>query len=219
MDIKIKNKIEKLENISSNYSCVLIDNCAFQECLRYIKKPQDILGKTKYYETQKESFYFWKKNIENFENLYTTLGVFNEIGNHNSEKYKKKIKKRYFHDKHPGVLKLRRVIRDKNKEERGLINYLEFLQRIINLNKEEKMYNRFFDSYSYFKEKYGLSNVDFDFLISGGILSKTRGSSALISNDFNIAKAWRNFLDLEKISKTKFDFFNRLDISVFERLD
>lgn len=210
-------KFKSLEEISSSYKLIIIDNSAFQQILSSNSNLKSIEEKLEHYLMKKKSLQFWKKNMGYYENYYTTLEVIEEMRNVGHYPYKKAIKKDYFMDKN--MLKLRRTIRDLNQEGSRLIRYLEEKERILKLNKDEAyLYDIFYGKYLELRDTYELFGVDFDLLISGAVIAQTRESSAIISNDFGIVRAWSSFLEAEKVSKEKFGFFVRKDISLFEKL-
>ena len=97
--------------------------------------------------------------------------------------------------------------------------YLEYTQKILKFDeKEQNRYNQFCKDYSNIEKDYGIGNVDFDLLISGLTTSQTRGSSALISNDFGIVRAGRYLSRKESFSKEKFGFFRREEVDTFKTL-
>lgn len=238
----MKNKIrtKSLENISANYKCVLIDNCSFQGICNYeIPKsimenlenylinigshdfqPQDIeyLEKLKDYLIQKKAIEFWRENIGNYKNCYTIQEVIREMEGVDSYNYKKRIRRQTV-KKVPHLLKLRRTIKEVNKERNHLIECLETEGRISELKGEEKnLYYRFYKKHKGLEVRYGLHNADFPLLIHAVAKAQIRGSSAIISNDFGIAGAWKNLSKKEGFSKREFGFVTRRDFDVFTTL-
>lgn len=215
-----------LGSISSNYNVILIDNCAFHQILNgkdklSMKSIEDKLNDRIFI---KDSLKFWKENIPIYGNIYTTLKVVEEMENVQSYNYGKSIKKDCRNKRKPNLLNLRRATKNLNTERNLLIRALEEEQKILKFNKKEQdLYNRFYEKHLKLHEDYLKSDncdgvVDYDLLISGGVMAKLQGSSAIISNDFGIVSAWRDFLKREKLSNKKFGFFLRTGLEIFKKL-
>ena len=215
MDIERKTKLKSLEDIASNYKCVLIDNCSFHALSRE-SSSQSVEEKLNYYVNQRKYLGFWKENLKYFDNFYVTLKVIEEIEKARNYNYKKAIKKTA---RQPLVLELRRAIRDSNKERNRLMIYMRDSQKILEFDgKEEELHTRFCEKYLDIMEEFNIGDVDFDLLIYGLTTSQTRGSSAIISNDFGIVRAWNYLSRKEEFSVKKFGFFSRRDFDNFRML-
>jgi len=212
-------KLKSLEEISSGYGMIVIDTCAFHEILRPNSNLKSTEEKLKHYLIKKECLRFWKENVGFYDNCYTTSEVIKEMREVRHYSYKDAIKGDYFMKKKPYLLQLRRTIKDLNKERNRLATYIEDKEKILKLNRDEDyLYDIFYEKYFELKDDYALFDVDFDLLISGAVTSQTRESSAILSNDFGIVRAWSSFLEAEKLSKEKFGFFVRKSIALFEKL-
>ena len=220
MDLKETIKLEVLEDISLDYEFILVDNSVFQEILMSSSYSQTDEGKLAHCHIQQKCIEFWKENLQKYNNCYTIQGVLEELKKGTDYDYKEIIKRKCPPKKSPYLSKLRRTIRDVCKERSRLIRYLEDEGRILKLNeKEQGLYKNLFEKYKKCGDYYGLSEVDFNLLISGAVVAQTREPSAIISNDITgLARTWNFFLKKENISREKFGFFVREDISLFRRL-
>lgn len=218
MDIKEKIELESLEKVVKDYDYFLIDNCAFQEVIYNTYFPKSLNGKFKRSQLRKKSIEFWKKNLGFYKNFYTTSKVIEEMRGVRHYDYKGSINKYLLKKNHHRILQLQRSIRDTNKEKNRLIMLLEE-NRVLVLNLEEQgIYPYFYNLSHNLKNYYKLSETDFDLLISGRVLSKTRGPSAIISNDFGIVKAWKSLLNKKEFSIESLGFFVRQKLTSFRRL-
>ncbi len=228
-----KGKSQTLEEIASKYQIVLMDSSVL---IHY-------LGGEQY----KSFFSFEKKGIALEEEhqcrimlmdylnkkglpCFITSSVLEEFQAGDNYPYKKMIKRDSSYknarlipkagsDKARKLLKLRRKIKDAQKGRRKLINTFQENNRVLELNESEhNLYNIFDKTYSGLLSYYGLSKVDFDFLLSGAVTSKIRESSALISNDFGLVRAWNYIRKKEKISSEQFGFVIRTGLDDFEIL-
>jgi len=101
-----------------------------------------------------------------------------------------------------------------------LENCFEERGKVVVLDENEKsLYGRLNQNYKVYLGKSNLSSTDYDLFLKSGVLCLSRGSSALVSNDFGIAFFWRTFLKREIVSDERFGFFNRIDIDWFSLLD
>ncbi len=213
-----KTKLKSLEDIALDYGYFLIDTCVLRGILiklnlKFIKE------RLKEYQIQKESFKFWQKNIKYYRNCYTISEVIEELRNINYSECRKNIDKHSLRQKHPIVLEIQKAIKDANKERNLLIRSLRDEQRIWGRDREEQnLYEESYEKHYGFKTKYNLNGADFPLLISGFVAAQTRGSSAILSNDFGIARAWNALSEQENFSTNKFGFFVREDLTFFKKL-
>ena len=115
--------------------------------------------------------------------------------------------------------KLLRLIRTTIKKERKMIDFYVDNGKILSFSEEDKKaYMGLSKKYNSLKERNSLSEADFDFLISGLVLSQKGESSALLSNDFGIVKSWKFILYHRNIFPEKFGFFLRHYFPNFEKL-
>lgn len=132
--------------------------------------------------------------------------------------YKKFIKKKGVQQNRES-LDLARRIRDSRREGRRMIDFLREKGRIIELSETEKEdYNSFCNSY-YGHACRELGEVDSDFLIEGAVLSKMRGTTCLVTNDFGMLPIWKHFLNDNWIRKEQFGLAVRLGMNSFKILD
>ncbi len=105
----------------------------------------------------------------------------------------------------------------KNQSLRSQIfNLLEDKGKIIKLNEGETIEYELFDqACQQIKNHYGLSNIDWDFLLSGLVMSRNRGNVSLISNDNGIVESWRAFIACECVNPYVLNFFSRKEIHSF----
>jgi len=79
----------------------------------------------------------------------------------------------------------------------------------LSLNPEQKdIYDCEYESHLDLRTKFDLSEVDFDLLISGCVLSRSK-SVAVVSTDRGIRKAWNFYLDRVKMSHKKYGLYSR----------
>ena len=207
-----------LDDVSSDYNFILIDNSVFQEVLTFNSIKQTSAERLAHCYIQKKSLEFWIKNLPEYDNLYTTLGVMGELAFGTNYDYKRAIK-RPPSSKDPNIPKIRRAIRDVSSKRRSLIGYLKDEDKILKLNEDEQsLYKKLSEKYYKCGDYYKLSEVDFDLFLSGAVCAQTCGSSAILSNDIRgISELWKLFLKKEHIPREKFGFFVRDDISLFRK--
>ncbi|PIN90604.1 hypothetical protein COU57_03035 [Candidatus Pacearchaeota archaeon CG10_big_fil_rev_8_21_14_0_10_32_14] len=98
-------------------------------------------------------------------------------------------------------------LRTKQELER-LASYICNNKKVLMLSKDEKgLYKLVEDEVMFLREKYSLSQTDFDLLLSGEVLSNTRGSVAILSRDNGIYHAWQELSRLESRLIEEFGFF------------
>ena len=104
--------------------------------------------------------------------------------------------------------------------ERNLLDKIRDNSRILQLNGGEKLwYDVLSKGYSEIMGKFGIEETDYDFLVSGFVLSEARKESvALISNDLGILRAWKFFLMRECLSSEELGFLIRIGEETFKKV-
>jgi hypothetical protein len=65
------------------------------------------------------------------------------------------------------------------------------------------------------EEDFNLTDVDLSLIVAGSVLSKSRGKTALISNDIPMLKFWRYILYNQRDLREKLDFIVRENFNGF----
>jgi hypothetical protein len=152
---------------------------------------------------------FWIPILKENPGIYLTENIFGELkrdsithGQEYSEvrEIKKRIKhkKNYFLSGFP----LERIIDRSTLEEKALYDELH------------KKYNPFIKSSENLE---GIGENDFDLLIIGGIFSKLREDTCLISNDLGILRCYKSFLKEERMTRGDFGFYIQRGLNLFKR--
>lgn len=132
--------------------------------------------------------------------------------------YKEIIKKRVTQNDRSALDSARKIMNMK-KRERKLMDLLSEKGRVIELTEEEKKkYNSIKNTYQG-QSSYELGEVDADLLISGAVLSETRGATCLASNDFGIFNIWKRLLKSRRTTREQYGFAVRLNLNSFKLLD
>ncbi len=213
-----KVHLKTLEELISEYPIILMDTCAILHYIGENKDPHSPEEKMIVLEKQHQFITILTDYIGKGIPCFITSLVFEESQIKGHYPYKKIIKnKRTQHNRE--LLDRSRKIKNAEKEMNKLSITFQENDRILELNEDEQnLYNIFDEKYSTLKGKYNLSDVDFDLLVSGAVISQTRESSALVSNDSGITYAWHPVLRNEKINHKKFGFVNRVGINRFKIL-
>jgi hypothetical protein len=208
-----------IEEICKKNDFVFVDTCSFEasffEVFNKKTSPDEKLEKMR---LSNNSFCFWINRIPLYKNIYTTEGVIDEIRDCRY-KYKKSIKKpAYRKEDNQIVLKLRRELASNKRNKINLVNLLEFENRILKIDEEQKeTYDEFYKKYSFLADKFNLSKVDLDLLISGSTLSKERNVS-ILSNDRGIRDSWRFLLDKEAfLGQESLCFYSTWGVNLFKQ--
>ncbi len=151
-------------------------------------------------------------------NFYLTPLILEELKKRDSCTFKKFLKRKGSY-RNRKALMLSRKIRDTLKEQRKLERVLHDNNKILYLEKDQEIiYRLFYDRNIKLKEKYGLSEPDVNFLISGMALARARGTIVLGSNDKGIRCARRVVLRKESIRSRKVKFFIRENFLDFKKI-
>lgn len=214
------SNLRTLEELTNEYSFVLLDTSAMSEGLKYAKDFLTCREKREVVEDEHIFRNLLMDHLERKDSCWITSEVCREYSKISSYPYMRIIRKRGSHADRE-VLYLLRERRYHCKEIRRLIEMFSECGRIFELNKlndeEQERYHFLKTKYARLQERYKLSDADSDFLNFGVVLSEKKGHIALASNDFGIFRAWRN-LHLNLINHNKFDFFVRKEKGFFKKL-
>lgn len=205
-----------LEDLADEYGIVIFDTCALGEPLGYFRENNSLDDRKKVFEGN----HLFRVNlielVNNNSMFFITPFIFNEFSRNINYPYKKIIKRKGS-IRNKNYLYLFRKIREENKDRRKLLRAFEENEKILILNEKEKIaYNDFYRKYFGLGVNYELSKTDLDLLVNGAVVSRTRNSVSIISNDFGILYLWNTFLKEEKISPKKLGFFIKKTFLDFE---
>ena len=205
-----------LNEISSKYQYVLWDTCAISECY-FHKNKED--GSTEEKVDYVSNLIKFKNNLEkmilNGGNFYITPGVYNELFEVKPYNLKKSVKA------HPmgrvdEFTKLWRAFRKDIKAHKRLASTFQESGKILDVNNLGIPYFQLFEQdYSFLKNQFNLSEVDFKILETAATLSKRTISSAIISNDTKLWDAYSLFMIREKKNYSWIGFFKRMGFDNF----
>ena len=210
-----RTNVRTLRELSSEYNVVLMDSS-----ILYHK----LMGNAKEPSEQEKSIAERLKFFDVLEN-YVDEGVPFSITSQVYQEYiqghfpYKKILRRKEVQLDRQRLELARKIMNMEKRGRRIVDILSDCGRIIELTDREKELYDSLSQTNFGRSCYGLGKVDADFLISGVVMSKTRGTTCLASNDFKMFYKWRDFVIGQKIDTPQFGFAVRVDINSFKLLD
>ena len=214
----MKNHKISLDSLALKEYPVLLDTSAL---IDYYTQNRDLETLTEKFAKAKECYDFFvlmKNYVQNGSNFYITSLVSNELQMGYSLPFKKSIKK-IGGCKNREILELHRKRRDATKARRILDRTFQENDKILKFGGEEQSwYDILYKRNIELKEKYKISESDFDLLISGGALAKTQRTVALVSNDLGIFRARKEILNREKLWSGKFKFFIREDFLNFKKI-
>ncbi len=199
------------------YDFVLVDNCA----LNALPPRQEKFNREINIRLEKDKFDFMYAligSIHEGRGIYFTPGIFREIEEANKDPYinrvcyknKKKGKTRQRYD-------LARAIQAEDDKQRHLAEEVKKYNRVLMLDEEELfLYAKLMDDYYFIKNRKDLSEADLQFLLCGEVLSRTRGRTALVSNDFDILFSWLDVMKHSGLTPDRFGFFIRKYFPHFE---
>jgi hypothetical protein len=206
-----------LNEVLRRYDYIFLDTNALLEIA--LDKNLTLERKCKKEEIRVHLFDFWKKQFSEHKNIYLTEKVFNELkGDYN---YSKSTKKGC--GGNHLIVQLRRAKRETLRKKNLFFRVIEFdsIPRIISLgggnSKEDLLYNSFSEKYEDFMKGLDLIQLtDFDFIIIGGVFSKSRGNTAMITKDSALQRAWMRFRKGENISEQQYGCYLQKGLNLFE---
>lgn len=227
----MSGEVYNLDDIVSEYECVLVDTCTLfgyvGGCIEdsLLNKEREILFRENH--EFRESLI---RHLNQHALIFVTDGVLREYSGGFGYDYKKAVKnaekllflpKRLGYERmnHRSVIEFQRRKRGGIKERRKLIDFFRENDLVLKLGEDQIwVYKNLSNKYDFLKETKGLSDVDYDILISSVVLAKTVGASAVLSNDFGIASARRFLLIKEDLQPEELGFFVRKNNLKFKQL-
>ena len=185
-----------LETLASRYDFLLMDTCALLCAFR---------------RGEKEIFHMGEKGINVIRNYiergvkcFVTEGIIGECVD----------------DSYWSQLYSRSLGRERRYNLSDLMKVFEEKELVLNLQpKDLPFYEEVSSCLHNFVDYENLGPIDVDLFLSALFLSKEEGKSALlISNDFKIAKLWREFMGEGKLDPRRFGFAFRIGLDVFDEL-
>ncbi len=216
--MKNKRTLIHLDDLCKEFQILLLDTSAIVSPLDREFKGNRLIDRINLKKAEGASSVFFNKCLKEKGVFYITQKVFDEcyreenppireaLAKYENMKLSKKEKK-YF----GSICSLK-------KERSSLLKSFKKYKKIINLdNPESKRYQEVFRRNFSLKSKNKLSDVDYDLLITGAVLSQTRGETAVLSNDFPLLYSYNALVNKEKIDFVNYGFFIRIKQKHFSR--
>jgi|TARA_Y100000310_G_scaffold107162_2_gene105612 hypothetical protein len=204
-------KQKSFKGVTLEYPITLIDTSALLHPLEGCpdKEDKSYQARILYSRISLNSSIFFRRFLEQRNTFYVTRNVLEEY----TPEPLRKVSPSH------GIKYLLFNERQRNDEKRR--DFIELLRsngNVIQLSEREQEYYSFFNrAHKDIMDRERLSETDSDLLISGVVVSKTRGATCLISNDFGILRSWKDLVRGGKIAPEEFGFFLRKEPDVFER--
>ena len=185
-----------IEKIAKEHDFVLFDSTALIDpfCNRKNNEGHDEITKcinTKNLHKKIDYIVFLQDCLRERYPFYLTKKIMNEVnkdGNY-ARDYKRHLKNSG-HFKGSVFFVSPKTIEKETSEFNRLISLFSNKGRIVQLTDyEKKLYSRFSFDFSYLKDLKNLNDTNFDFLLSGMVLSNTRGRTAILTNNSKIRRA------------------------------
>ncbi len=221
----------KLSNLMNFYDVVVVDTCSIQGYFGN-SHPSTLNGLNEKIEASGEflrSLSYWKSFFEEYggRKLFVSEGILDElkIGHLNKPYFKiPKRKKNTLRDKKGFLIEssLRQyegMAKSSWRRTKDLVSTIENRGAILKLNEIERgVHSELYIENEFLREilKIPLSPEDYDFLISGVVISQTRGKTGIISNDCGINLAWRKIVTKYPVLNCKLDFYFREKVDLFK---
>lgn len=160
---------------------------------------------------------------EEVDNIYITLGVCEELIPQSlirclevtTQHIGSIIGKDAKHQQARTRKKRRNYIRIKRKREE-IMEFLESRGRVLDFSDKEE-YEKIDINCRKIKEYCNLSDVDWDFLISGILLSRQKSPVCLVSNDFGILEAYKLCLECGLFQERDLTFYFRTSFQSYDK--
>jgi len=214
----MSRRARSLGEISERYPFILVDTSTLSwSSIEDIEtSPSDFEIRMALPEEKMRSAMFFKEFLEGGKNFYVTPLILRQYDHNTHYPYGKIIKNRKNLSRKG--LELYRKRRETSREIGKLVRAFEGMGGILEFDEDERrLYGKMSSKYSFLKKRRDISEANFDFLISGVVVSMKRGLTSLLSNNFLIFYSWIDLLKKEKLTPEQLGFFVRKDFDVFKR--
>jgi len=216
--MRTKGPLVHLDDLCEEFEILLVDTSALIRPLDKEVKKSKLIDRINSERMESDSSIFFNKCLKEKGVFYITSEIFQEcykgkpllirevLSKYDGLKLSKK-EKEYF----SSVCSLK-------KERSHLLKSFKKEKKIISLNDlEERKYQEIFKKNLYLKKINRLSNVDYDLLITGAVLSMARENTAVLSNDFPLLYAYQSLIREGSFDREKYGFFIRIKQEHFSR--
>lgn len=209
-----------LDKICNDFKIILLDTCVlngFLECYNLARsaKLKDRINSQK---EEKNSYIFFRRGLNQEKTFLITNFIFNELNCEENLSIRETLLKYDFLKISKKEYEYYHEICSRKKEKNKLLKIIKKKRKILNFSPDENIeYANYFERNFYLKSKNNLSEPDYDLLISGAVLSVSRGNTAILSNDFPLLYSYQSLIYGEKLSAEKFGFFIRPKREFFQK--
>jgi len=225
-----KHHLIHLDDICKEFNIILLDTSVVESSFE-IKNyhSNQLIKRIIYKKSEQDLCNFLNKYHKRTMKFFITYLVHNELKikednkkslNKKKNNYIKTILNKYEH------LKISKKeheyfnnICSAKKEIKALLKSLKKKKKIITPNNFEKInYDNIFKTNFKLKLEHKLTDTDYDILITGAVLSKTRGKTALFSNDTPLLRSYKSLVYKEGLKPVNYSFFKRDKKEFFSRV-
>lgn len=214
-----KDQLIHLDDLCEEFDILLIDTSALVRPLEEIVKKDKLRDRINTKKTEENSSIFFNKFMKGKGVFYITREVLKE----SYSKGNPPISEIFPRSKRSNLSKKEQEYYSSvcsfRKERNNLLRSFRKDKKLILLNNSEKRkYDEFFNRNLFLKDRNRLSIVDYDLLITGAVLSITRGDTVILSNDFPLLYSYRSLVNKESFDQGKYGFFIRRKQYFFSRV-
>jgi hypothetical protein len=201
-DVRVHDRVYSLRDVSCEYEILLFDTSFI---VSYMKEKKDLESsrgdvKRRVVNGEKKIDYFSElsESFKRRPNFFVTDKVLEEVLASETRSEERKLTFRRRGKKYTKEMVPQKTYSRLAREHDRLVSVLR-AHGPVELNEEEKgEYHRVYPSFLNLKEAYNMSEANFDFLVTGMVLAKSRGTVALMSNDVRgIGTSWHVVLRTE----------------------
>lgn len=201
----------KLDQITSESQIVLFDTSALNWPF---DRNESVDQKIRNCEQKIESIRFIREYIIDSNNVYVTPMTLEKLYGMNDYRYDPKGSRNI----HGMPLNLRRKIKAVCRIRNTLAETLGLNERVLDLNEEERcLYQYFSLKCNSFKVRRDMTDVQYDFLITGAVASVNRKKTSLISDNYASVKLWKELLNGGFVRSKKLGLYLRRNVNDFEK--
>lgn len=209
-----------IDDLCKEFDNFLFDTSALNSPLINSKEYSPLRKRTERIRAEKDSDIFLRRYLQRKPEFMTTIKVKNECKNKNEQFGIRETFNKYDFIK---ISRKERIlykeICSEKKEWKKLIKVFNKKGRIVHqTEKEKERWDFLYNKYAIAKSKYNLSEVDYDLLITGAVLSNSRGKTAILSNDFPLYYAYSKLIKHENLDPSKYGFFIRIKKEFFSKM-
>lgn len=211
--MKSDSRVKTLEELASIDSMIFFDTSVISHPIGKYYAYVDRKNLSKRVEYVSKNIIFLSEFIKSAAdgaNFFFTKPILDEIEGTEYYSYEE-IQEKFSEDPNKELFNFRRSLFYQREAKLAIADLFYDLEKVVDIDNQDLI-----EKYGWIKDNLGISENDFNFVLSGLHFLEKGENVSLVSNDSGISDFWSILLHYEGLKKDNFKFFTRTDFFEFE---